>query len=152
MAVLTVAAKGAIVNQPDDRDRSDARAAGVPNRSTGDAARVDDGHGGVERTGRHRKNTILWLGAGGALALLMAGFFVFAFTLQTVLPIVGLVLTGALYGAMVASAFLVPDGRTRLRVLASLMGALAVTMFACGILFYFLEASEFLVPGGPAPS
>lgn len=114
--------------------------------------RVDTGNGRRGRSTRHRKNTILWLGAGGAPSLLMAGFFVFGLTLQTVIPIVGLVLTVVLYGAMVASAFLIRGGRTRLLTLASLMGALAVVMFVCGILYYFLEASEFLVPGTPNPS
>ena len=96
-----------------------------------------------EPKGRARANTTVWLVAGGALAVLMLAFFIYGFTLQIVVPIIGLIVTIGLYIGLVVAALTIPHGRKRLRALAIIMGALALSMLVLGLVFYGIEAASF---------
>lgn len=96
-----------------------------------------------EPKGRARANTAVWLVAGGALAVLMLAFFIYGFTLQIVVPIIGLIVTIGLYIGLVVAALTIPHGRKRLRALAIIMGALALSMLVLGLVFYGIEAASF---------
>ncbi len=69
----------------------------------------------------------IWLVVGGILAAIaLTEFILLLGGATTVLPVVGIVVVGVLYLAMIVSTLAIPASPVRLRVLAGLMIAIAV--------------------------
>ena len=68
----------------------------------------------------------LWLVPGGLLAAIALGVLIAALRLTTAIPATGIVIIALLYAAMLACSLMVRPPRTRNRVLAALMGSIAL--------------------------
>ncbi|NQX37184.1 hypothetical protein [Herbiconiux sp. VKM Ac-2851] len=73
--------------------------------------------------GRRRR----WLIPGGILAAIILGLLAAALTLEVFIPTIGIIVAGALFVGMVIVSVAVPSPRLRNRVLAGLMGAMALS-------------------------
>lgn len=92
------------------------------------------------QTGRRRR----WLIPGGLFAAVALALFLAAFSLQVVVPLIGVGLVIALYGAMVTVAITVADPRSRNRTMAWLMGTMAVGSLVLAVVLWALEWSALL--------
>lgn len=81
-----------------------------------------------------------WLIPGAALAVISGWMLVVCLTLQPALPILGMVLIGGCYIAMLASAAVIDEAATRNRTLAWLMSAMASAAVAVLLAVLLLEA------------
>lgn len=87
------------------------------------------------QSGRRRQ----WLVPGGAFALIVVAMFVAALQLQTVVPMIGILLAVGFFLAMLVTAVTVADAHIRNRLFAWLMGGMAAVSLACAVALMFIE-------------
>jgi len=92
------------------------------------------------RTGSRRR----WLIPGGAVAAVAVGLLVAALSLQLVVPVVGIVLIGGLYAAMLVCAWAIPPLPRRNAVLAWLFVSMAVAAAAVFVSLLLVETRQAL--------
>ncbi|NQX37165.1 hypothetical protein [Herbiconiux sp. VKM Ac-2851] len=83
-----------------------------------------------------------WLLFGAFLAAAGIVLFVVALRIQTITPVVGIIVTAVLYAAMLLTRLLARNPRTQNLVLAWLMGVMAAGLFALFLIILIIEVNR----------